>query len=104
MQIKYYVWLAWLFLIANPVWADLDGTVIDNGDGTYRVLVNNMSGHQYEGLAIPQPDGTLRIDVHDHNEETYTGRAIPNSTGSYDVNFMNDTTGHIVEGWVVVPD
>jgi hypothetical protein len=90
-----------LLIFSQGIWADFNGTMDDNGDGTYTVKLDNTSGHQYTGMAIPQKDGTLSVNVHDHNDNYLSGEGRATDSHQIDLNLQNDATGRMVEGRIV---
>lgn len=94
-----------LFLFVGIAHAyELDGSMDNNGDGTYSVTLNNQNGHEYNGTATDNGDGTMSVSVQDYNGESYSGTASNNGDGSYDLDLQNDSSGGSASGTVDIND
>lgn len=106
MRMKIVIMLGLIFispmaLAYDNAYENLNGTLKDNGDGTYTVIIDNVYGHQYTGLAVPDKEGNLSINVHDNNDSYYSGTGMATSIGDFNLNLQNDETGHLVPGHAV---
>ena len=98
---KMLIMLLFFFNLVSLSYAyTLNGTMTDNNDGTYAILLNSADDKVYNGIGVMQGDGTLTIDVaiEDEGSETYICLGTPNHDGSYALSLRNNTSGEIATG------
>jgi hypothetical protein len=87
-----------LFFFQSVSAFEMQGTLINNSDGTYSVTLSDKTGElHFYGNAYKQADGTLTITVTGQSNETYIGVATPAVNGNFNMNLVNNTSGaHVV--------
>lgn len=94
-------WLLFLcacFFSSAAIAYQMNGTMHENGDGTYAVILESEDGHQYVGSGVYEGEGLLRITVRDHHGATYTGTALDDGDGDFQLDLKNVATGVIGSG------
>jgi hypothetical protein len=87
-----------LFLSINPAFADLNGTVIEDGHGSLFVRLRACDGHEYTGYADDPGYGILDVKVQDDDGDVYEGYAANNGNGKYNLELENEVTDRTING------
>lgn len=90
-----------LLFFSNIVIAyELNGTMQDNGNGTYIVTLQSDDGDEYKGTGIYEGDGILKITVHGNNGVVYSGTATDYGDDEYHIDLQNYATGVLASGTI----
>lgn len=95
-----------LTLMCSSLFAfEMQGTLIDNSDGTYSVNLKDQTGERhFYGNAYKQADGTLTMTVNGQKNETYIGTAKPDHDGYFSIQLFNNVSGNQVTGKLEVQE
>ncbi len=95
-----------LILMWCPVFAfEMQGTLVNNSDGTYSVTLSNQNDERhFYGNAYKQVDGTLTMTVNGQKDETYIGTAVPDHEGYFSIHLINNISHNVITGKLEVQE